>query len=50
MDESQEAFENLKKYMAEALLLAKLRQGEMLYLYLAIFDKALSVVLVMEEA
>ncbi|KAK1384714.1 DNA/RNA polymerases superfamily protein [Heracleum sosnowskyi] len=47
--ESQEAFETLKKYMAEAPLLAKPKPGEILYLYLAVSNTALGAVLVKEE-
>ncbi|KAK1368103.1 hypothetical protein POM88_034195 [Heracleum sosnowskyi] len=47
--ESQEAFEKLKKYMAEAPLLAKPSPEDTLYLYLAASDQALGAVLVMEE-
>ena len=48
-EESQEAFEELKKYMAEAPLLAKPSPEDILYLYLAISEKALSGVLVKED-
>ncbi|XP_063948099.1 uncharacterized protein LOC135152193 [Daucus carota subsp. sativus] len=44
--ESQEAFEQLKKYMAEPPLLSKPVDGETLYVYLAVSEKALSAVLV----
>ncbi|KAK1363785.1 hypothetical protein POM88_039346 [Heracleum sosnowskyi] len=47
--ESHEAFEVLKKYMAEAPLLAKPKPGEILYLYLEVSNTALGVVLVKEE-
>nr|XP_017227794.1 PREDICTED: uncharacterized protein LOC108203390 [Daucus carota subsp. sativus] len=43
--ESQEAFEQLKKYMAEPPLLSKPVDGETLYVYLAVSEKALSAVL-----
>ncbi|XP_074361209.1 putative mitochondrial protein AtMg00860 [Apium graveolens] len=45
-DESQMAFEELKKYMVQAPLLAKPVLSETLYLYLAISENVLSVVLV----
>nr|XP_017256329.1 PREDICTED: uncharacterized protein LOC108225885 [Daucus carota subsp. sativus] len=45
--ESQEAFEQLKKYMAEPPLLSKPIDGETLYVYLS--EKALSAVLVRED-
>nr|XP_017221373.1 PREDICTED: uncharacterized protein LOC108198111 [Daucus carota subsp. sativus] len=47
--ESQEAFEQLKKYMAEPPLLSKPVDGETLYVYLAVSEKALSAVLVRED-
>ncbi|XP_074356994.1 uncharacterized protein LOC141696764 [Apium graveolens] len=47
--EIQEAFEQLKKYMTEAPLLAKPSSKDTLYLYLAISEQAVSVVLVKEE-
>ena len=48
-DESQVAFEELKKYMAEPPLLSKPIDGEVLYVYLAVSEQALSAVLVREE-
>ena len=48
-DESQKAFEDLKRYMAEPPLLAKPNADEVLYLYLVVSDKAISAVLVKEE-
>ena len=48
-DESQKAFEDLKRYMAEPPLLAKPNAEKVLYLYLAVFDKAINAVLVKEE-
>ncbi|KAL8134178.1 hypothetical protein AgCh_009294 [Apium graveolens] len=48
-EESQNAFVELKKYMAQAPLLAKPALNEVLYLYLAISESALSAVLVKEE-
>ena len=47
--EIQKAFEDLKRYMAEPPLLAKPNTDAVLYLYLAISDKAISAVLVKEE-
>ncbi|XP_074373823.1 putative mitochondrial protein AtMg00860 [Apium graveolens] len=47
--ESQEAFEQLKKYMAEAPLLAKPSPEDILYLYLTVSEQAVSAVLVKEE-
>ncbi|XP_074346226.1 uncharacterized protein LOC141684996 [Apium graveolens] len=48
-DESQEAFEDMKKYMVQAPLLAKPILNKTLYLYLAVSENSLSVVLVKEE-
>ena len=48
--ESQQAFEALKKYMAESPLLAKPNPGEVLYLYLAVSNNALGAVLIKEES
>ena len=48
-DESQVAFDELKKYMADPPLLSKPVDGEVLYVYLAVFAQALSAVLVREE-
>ncbi|KAL8155151.1 hypothetical protein AgCh_000514 [Apium graveolens] len=48
-EESENAFEELKKYMAQASLLAKPALNEVLYLYLAVSESALSSVLVKEE-
>ncbi|XP_063938093.1 uncharacterized protein LOC135147954 [Daucus carota subsp. sativus] len=47
--ESQVAFEELKKYMAEPPLLLKPIDGEILYVYLAVSEQALSAVLVRVE-
>ncbi|XP_074364623.1 uncharacterized protein LOC141705630 [Apium graveolens] len=49
-DECQMSFKELKKYKVQAPLLAKLVQNETLYLYLVVFERALSVVLVKKEA
>ncbi|KAL8091611.1 hypothetical protein AgCh_034024 [Apium graveolens] len=48
-EENQKAFEELKKYMAQAPLLAKPSLNEVLFLYLAVSESALSAVLVKEE-
>ena len=48
-DESQKAFEDLKRYMAKSPLLAKPNAEKVLYLYLDVSDKAISAVLVKEE-
>ena len=47
-NESQKAFEYLKRYMAEPPLLSKPNTDEVLYLYLAVSDKAINAVLVKE--
>ena len=49
-DESQKAFKDLKRYMVEPPLVAKPNADEVLYLYLAVSDKAISVVLLKEES
>ncbi|KAL8108705.1 hypothetical protein AgCh_008657 [Apium graveolens] len=48
-EENQKAFEELKKYMGQAPLLAKPVLSEVLFLYLAVSESALSAVLVKEE-
>ncbi|GKV06415.1 hypothetical protein SLEP1_g18313 [Rubroshorea leprosula] len=48
--ECQVAFEELKSYFSSPPLLTKAIDGEILYLYLGISDKAISSVLVREEA
>ena len=48
-EENQKAFEELKKYMAQAPLLAKPALNKVLCLYLAVSESALSAVLVKEE-
>ncbi|KAL8102849.1 hypothetical protein AgCh_027393 [Apium graveolens] len=48
-EENQKAFEEFKKYMAQAPLLAKPALNEVLFLYLAVSESALSAVLVKEE-
>ncbi|KAI0522352.1 hypothetical protein KFK09_004731 [Dendrobium nobile] len=48
-DECQEAFEQLRTYLASPPLLSKPVPGERLYLYLAISTQAISSVLVREE-
>ncbi|XP_074327706.1 uncharacterized protein LOC141665619 [Apium graveolens] len=47
--ESQEAFKQLKKYMIEAPLLSKPSLEDIFYLYLAVSEQDVSVVLVKEE-
>ncbi|PKU85753.1 RNA-directed DNA polymerase [Dendrobium catenatum] len=48
-DECQEAFEQLRKYLASPPLLSKPTSGEKLYLYIAVSTQAISSVLVREE-
>ncbi|XP_074355781.1 uncharacterized protein LOC141695434 [Apium graveolens] len=47
--ESQDAFEQLKKYMTEGPFLAKPSQEDTLYLYLAVYEQAVSAILMKEE-
>ncbi|XP_038978249.1 uncharacterized protein LOC120108653, partial [Phoenix dactylifera] len=47
--ECQQAFEELKHLLASPPLLTKPQQGELLYLYLAVFPVAVSSILVREE-
>ena len=49
MDECQQAFEELKKYLTTPPLLSLSKQGEELYLYLAVSPTAISSALVREE-
>lgn len=48
-EENHKAFEDLKKYIIEPPLLSKPNQGKLLFLYLSVFDKALSVIPMKEE-
>ncbi|KAL0311921.1 UNVERIFIED_CONTAM: Retrovirus-related Pol polyprotein from transposon opus [Sesamum radiatum] len=47
---SQDAFEDLKRYLVSPLLLTKPKTGETLYLYLAISKNTVSAVLVLQES
>ncbi|XP_024042632.1 uncharacterized protein LOC112099511 [Citrus clementina] len=47
--ECEEAFRNLKQYLQQAPLLSTPRDGDQLYLYLAVSDRVVSSVLVREE-
>jgi hypothetical protein len=49
MDECQQAFEELKKYLATPPLLSPSKLGEKLYLYLAVSPTAVSSALLREE-
>ncbi|GKV24937.1 hypothetical protein SLEP1_g34474 [Rubroshorea leprosula] len=48
-DECQQAFDELKRYLASAPLLSKPMEGESLYLYLGVTEKAVSSILLREE-
>ncbi|GKV18335.1 hypothetical protein SLEP1_g28734 [Rubroshorea leprosula] len=48
-DECQQAFDELKRYLASAPLLSKPVDGECLYLYLGVTEEAVSSVLLREE-
>ena len=48
-DECQKAFEDLKKYLSSPPLLNPSKQGEELYLYIAVSQAAISATLVREE-
>ncbi|GKV19153.1 hypothetical protein SLEP1_g29446 [Rubroshorea leprosula] len=48
-DEYQRAFDKLKQYLASAPLLSKPMEGESLYMYLGVIEKAVSSVLLREE-
>ena len=47
--ECEKAFEQLKKYLAQSSLLSTLREGDQLYMYLAVSKWATSSVLVRED-
>uniref|UniRef100_A0A2N9H0S8 Integrase catalytic domain-containing protein n=1 Tax=Fagus sylvatica TaxID=28930 RepID=A0A2N9H0S8_FAGSY len=49
IDECQQAFEELKRYLTEPPLLSPSKQGEELYLYLAVSPTAVSSALIREE-
>uniref|UniRef100_A0A2N9G3J4 Uncharacterized protein n=1 Tax=Fagus sylvatica TaxID=28930 RepID=A0A2N9G3J4_FAGSY len=49
-EESDQAFERLKKYLSAPLLLSSPREGEPLYIYLAASDKAVSAAIVRDES
>ena len=48
-DECELAFQNLKKHLVEPLILSKPITGEVLYLYLATTEHAISAILVRED-
>jgi hypothetical protein len=45
-EESDEAFERLKKYLSTPPLLSSPKEGEPLYIYLAALDKAISAAII----
>ncbi|KAL5803315.1 hypothetical protein ACOSQ4_031620 [Xanthoceras sorbifolium] len=45
----EDAFQNIKRYLADPLLISKPKEGETLLLYLAVSETAVSAVLVREE-
>ncbi|GKV19163.1 hypothetical protein SLEP1_g29457 [Rubroshorea leprosula] len=49
IDECQQAFDELKQYLASAPFLSKPVEGESLYLYLGVTEEAVSLVLLREE-
>ena len=49
-DECEEAFQDLKRYLSNPPLLSPLKEGENLYLYLAVSTTAVSAALIREEA
>ena len=48
-DKCEQAFQALKEHLVRPPLLSKPIEGEKLYLYLAIFEEAISTALVIEE-
>ena len=49
MEEYERAFQDLKKFLVEPSVLSKPKDGEPLYIYLSVIEKAISSVLVKEE-
>ena len=49
-DECEEAFQDLKRYLSNPPLLSPSKEGENLYLYLAVSTTAVSAALIREEA
>ena len=49
-DEYEEAFQDLKRYLSNPPLLSPSKEGENLYLYLAVSTTAMSAALIQEEA
>ena len=42
MEECESAFQDLKIFLVEPLVLSKLRDGEPLYIYLSVIERAIS--------
>ena len=49
IDECEVAFQELKRYLSNSLLLSLSKEGESLYLYLAVSTTAVSAALIREE-
>ena len=49
IDECEEAFQELKHYLSNPPLLSSSKEGENLYLYLAVLATAMSAILIREE-
>lgn len=48
-DEYQRAFEDLKEYLASSTMLSKPEKDEVLYIYLAVADRVINLVLIRED-
>ena len=48
MEECERAFQDLKKILVKPSVLSKPRDGELLYIYLSVTKKAISLVLIRE--
>ena len=49
MEECERAFQDLKRFLVETLMLSKPKDGESLYIYLSVTEKFISSVLIREE-
>ena len=47
--ECEEAFQGLKKFLVTTSVLSKPRNGKLLYVYLSVTEKAISLTLIREE-
>ena len=45
----ERAFQDLKKFLVEALVLSKPRNGKPLYIYLSVTKKAINLILIRED-